>query len=242
MEWVAKKSRRAANAVEFENSLGFSAMTFISKGDMDRVVSGVPKYLMPLFFPINGVPYERKPGDRFNVLWMGGFGWYPNAQGVIWFAKEVYPRISDNLHASNITFHFCGSHPPDELRALHDGIDFHVHGFVNDIQAMLDDAHLLIVPLCSGGGIRVKIIEAMSSGIPVLSTHKGCEGIGVEDGRNIIVRDDPAEFAEEIVLASRDPRKMYELSIAGLQFMSDQYSREATLDAKRKAYEQVGVF
>lgn len=243
MEWVAKRSRSAARAVELENGFGFSSMTFISSNDLSRTRDNVPRHLMPLFFRNRGVPYSQKKqgAGGFNVLWMGGFGWYPNAEGIVWFAERVFPLIRDQLREHAIVFHFCGSHPPDQLKALHDGATVHVHGFVEDIDPLVRDAHLMIVPLLSGGGIRVKIIEAMSSGVPVLSTSKGCEGIGAEDGRNIIVRDDPEEFAAEILSASMDPERMSMLSRAGLHLMAKDYSEEASLAAKRAAYQDLGV-
>lgn len=241
MEWVARRSRATARKVELENSFGFSAMTFISADDMSRVTADVPKYLVPLFFKKTMVQYSRKSKERFNVLWMGGFGWYPNAEGINWFVNSIYPLLRDRLETEHIALHFCGSHPPDDLRKLHDGRNVFVHGFVDNIEEMLSEAHLLIVPLLSGAGIRVKIIEAMSAGIPVLSTSKGCEGIGAEDGRNIIVRDDPVAFAEEIVRVARDPDRLQTLSIEGLRLMSERYSEAASLDAKRRAYERIGV-
>jgi glycosyltransferase involved in cell wall biosynthesis len=243
MEWVAARSRRAAKFVELENGFGFSSMTFISNNDLLRTRDNVPRHLMPLFFHNKAASYVQKKQrtDGFNVLWMGGFGWYPNAEGIIWFAEKVFPLVRERLREHAIILHFCGSHPPAQLQALHDGVTVHVHGFVDDIDPMIRDAHLMIVPLLSGGGIRVKIIEAMSSGVPVLSTSKGCEGIGAENGRNIIVRDDPEGFASEIVSASMDPERMSALSRAGLQLMAQNYSEDASLAAKRAAYQDIGV-
>lgn len=241
MDWVAQCSRRSAHAVEIQNSFKFAAMTFISSMDMARVTANEPKLLMPLSFPGKGRRYEDKPAGVFNVLWMGGFGWYPNAEGVSWFVREIFPLVRDELKGSHIVLHFCGSHPPEDLRALHDGVNVFVHGFVEDISIMLDQAHLLMVPLLSGAGIRVKIIEAMSAGVPVLSTSKGCEGIGAENDRNILVEDDAAGFASALVRASREPERMNALAQAGLRLMAEKYSSEASLEAKRKAYEYAGI-
>jgi glycosyltransferase involved in cell wall biosynthesis len=241
MEWVATHSRRAAKAVEIDNAFGYSAMTFISRNDLDRVTDAVPRYLMPLHFPLASSRYADKPRDAFHVLWMGGFGWYPNAEGVTWFAEQVYPLIASELKERNIVLHFCGSHPPEVLKALHDGEHVMVHGFVDDLQPLLDRAHLLMVPLLSGGGIRVKIIEAMSAGIPVLSTSKGCEGIGATDGLDILVRDDATGFAQALLASALDPQRLEQLAEAGQALMARDYSEQASLDAKRAAYRHAGV-
>lgn len=241
MNWVAGRSRRSAYAVEIQNSFKFSAMTFISRRDMARVTAPEPKVLMPLFFPSTGLPYRNKPTGVFNVLWMGGFGWHPNAEGILWFVRNIFPRIRDELKVSRIVLHFCGSQPPKELQALHDGESVLVHGFVDDIGTMLDQSHLLMVPLLSGAGIRVKIIEAMSAGVPVLSTSKGCEGIGAENGRNILIEDDPVAFGRALVQAALEPERMSLISQEGLRLMAEEYSLTASLEAKRKAYEFVGV-
>lgn len=238
---MARRSRAAAQAVEIGNAFGFSAMTFISPQDMARVTAPVPKYLMPLHFPLGGRPYADKPAGVFNVLWMGGFGWYPNAEAVRWFAAEVFPHLRGRLAEHGIVFHFLGSHPPGELQALHDGQRIHVHGFVDDLAPYLDEAHLLMVPLLSGGGIRVKIVEAMSAGIPVLSTSKGCEGIGAVDGQDILVRDDAEGFARAILECAADRGRMAGLAARGQALMAREFSREKSLAAKRAAYAHVGV-
>ena len=241
VEWIAARSRRAAHAVEIDNAFGFRAMTFISPHDMQRVTADVPKLLMPLYFRKRPVPYRDKPLDRFNVLWMGGFGWYPNAEGIDWFVRQIFPHLAGRLESANVCLHFCGGNPPDGLRALHDGVRVFVYGLIEDIDAMLGDAHLLMVPLLTGGGIRVKIIEAMSSGVPVLSTSKGCEGIAVQNGVDIIMCDEAATFADQIILAAEQPARMGEIAAASLALMARCYSESASLAAKRKAYSLAGV-
>lgn len=241
MEWVASRSRQAAKAVEIDNAFGFSAMTFISRHDMSRVTDKVPRYLMPLHFPLGTTRFEDKPDDVFHVLWMGGFGWYPNAEAVTWFAEKIHPLLADQLQERKIVLHFCGGNPPEALQALHDGRNVLVHGFVDDLQSLLDKAHLLMVPLLSGGGIRVKIVEAMSAGIPVLSTSKGCEGIGATDGVNILVRDDAEGFARTLLECAQDRTRLAALSAAGQDLMAREYSQQASLDAKRAAYRHAGV-
>lgn len=188
VEYVARASRHNAHQVEVENKWKFEAMTFISMSDMARVSDVVEKSYIPLCLPVKGIDYADKPEQHINLLWMGGFWWHPNAEGVLWFVRSILPLISDKLAVLNIRLHFLGAAPPDELKAVDDGQNIFVHGFVDSLEDMLDSAHLLFVPLLSGGGVRVKILEAMSNGIPVLSTSKGCEGLGATDGLDIVDR------------------------------------------------------
>lgn len=240
VRWVARRSRAASHDVEIENSYGFDAMTFISRGDLRRVTADVPKHVLPLSMPVRAHP-AGAPGDPFRVLWMGGFGWRPNAEGVLWFVREVYPLLAPRLAEERIVLEFCGGDPPDELRRLHDGVTVLVHGFVDDLASVLDRASLLMVPLLSGGGIRVKIVEAMSAGVPVLSTSKGCEGIGAQDGVDILVRDTPQAFADAILEAARQPSRLAGLAAEASRLMDAEYSPAAVVAAKRKAYADLGI-
>ena len=244
MEWVASRwnglpGSRAAKAVEIDNAFGFSAMTFISRHDMSRVTDKVPRYLM-LHFPLGTTRFEDKPDDVFHVLWMGGFGWYPNAEAVTWFAEKIHPLLAGQLQERKIVLHFCGGNPPEALQALHDGRNVLVHGFVDDLQSLLDKAHLLMVPLLSGGGIRVKIVEAMSAGIPVLSTSKGARASAR-----------PTAWTSWCVMTqkglpvhcwnARRTERDWQLCRRQGRISWRAYSQQASLDAKRAAYRHAGV-
>lgn len=242
LEWVATKSRRAAHDVEQSNTYMFETMTFISKVDMARVHGATEKIHMPLFFERHGSPRWPPMHDgKFRVMWMGGFGWYPNLNAIEWFRIEVYPVLAPLLADRNIELHFCGSNPPGFLKNMHDGKNVFVHGFIDDIDAMMADCDLLMVPMQIGGGVRVKIIEAMSAGMPVLSTSKGSEGIEITPWENIVVEDDPVRFAEAIIRLAGQPEYLYNLSVNATEFIRTHHSLETSSNAKRDAYRKLGV-
>lgn len=241
-EFVAHASRRNARRVEIENSWNFDAMTFISREDMNRVDATVEKVFLPLCLKVSEGDYAARSEPPVKVLWMGGFWWYPNHQGVMWFISEVLPRIADRLEAEKIELHFLGAAPPDELRRLHNDRTIFVHGFLESIAEILGSVHLMIAPLLSGGGVRVKILEAMSNGIPVLSTSKGCEGIGAMDGKNIVVRDDAAGFADALLQLARMPQWRARLSDASRCFLRKEYDIDAYITEKERLYrEKLGL-
>jgi glycosyltransferase involved in cell wall biosynthesis len=239
MSRLAAFSRRNAHRVEIENAWGFEAMTFISRPDMERVSGVSEKHYLPLCFPLGEVDYESRPRKFCDMFWMGGFGWYPNAEGVLWFVRAIFPLIRDRLAEAGIRLHFLGGSPPDELIAIHDGERVFVHGFLPSIDTFLDSMHLLFVPLLSGGGVRVKILEAMSNGIPILSTAKGCEGLGVEDGRDIVVRDQAEAFAQAMLELAADYEQRRQLSLNGLELLRKHYNLALGAEIKRALYDKV---
>ncbi|WP_325437919.1 glycosyltransferase [Pseudomonas nitroreducens] len=239
VEFAAEKSRKNAHGVEFENKWKFEAMTFISQNDMDRVHADVQKSYIPLCLPVQDIDYLQKPSAPINLLWMGGFWWYPNAEGALWFARDILPLIREKLDELNINIHFLGAAPPDDLKAVDDGKRVFVHGFVDSLKEVLDKTHLLFVPLLSGGGVRVKILEAMSNGIPVISTTKGCEGLGATDGVNIMIRNTPAEFASGLVEMVKDGELRARLSSAGRALLNEKYNLAKCIAEKDRIYQKI---
>lgn len=241
VELVAQQSRKNAHEVEAKNKWKFEAITFISQRDMERCTASTIKAHLPLCLPIKPGKYRNKPQDEVNLLWMGGFWWYPNAEAVVWFAKEIFPKIQDKLKANNINLHFLGDAPPSELVAIANDQNVFVHGFVESIDDMLKKTHMLFVPLLSGGGVRVKILEAMSNGIPVLSTTKGCEGLGVTDGKDIVVRDDAEAFANAMLELAGDPQRREQLSKAAVELLNNHYNLGHCVLLKDEIYQKVSI-
>ena len=235
-DFVARISRRNARRVEIENAWGFKEMMFISEDDMRRVTAAVPKHYVPLCFPVQPVDYAAKRRDVCNALWLGGFWWHPNAEGVQWFLREIFPLVRPRLAQARLRFHFIGAGAPPELTAIHDGRNVVVHGFVPSLSELLADMHLLFVPLLSGSGVRVKILEAMSNGIPVLTTTKGCEGLGAVDGVHVVIRDQPGPFADALVELAGDFGQRERLSLNARALLTERFNLGPYLAVKDGIY------
>lgn len=130
---------------------------------------------------------QLKPKSLFMI---GALNWLPNLEGINWFLKRVWPVIS--RENPELELHIAGSSPPEYLLQLKlPGVV--VHGFVPDAAEFMQQYELMLVPLLSGGGMRIKILESMSLGKCILTTPVGAEGIAVTADENILL----AETAEE---------------------------------------------
>jgi glycosyltransferase involved in cell wall biosynthesis len=170
-------------------------------------------------------PIKPRPGS-LNILHLGTMFWLPNVEGVLWFGREVYPQVKASLPAASLTI--AGKNPPQQVKALPEqteGID--VTGYVPDPLPVLEKAGAFIVPLLSGGGMRVKIIDAWRWGLPVISTSIGAEGIDYIDGENILIADTPADFAKAVTCVLTDPALNLKLRENGRRWVKDHYDWQA---------------
>jgi len=142
-------------------------------------------------------------GVRPGVLFVGNMGYAPCADGALWFFREVYPQVQ--RAGTGLEMWIVGSSPPPAVAAL-DGNGVHVTGRVGDVVPYYRRCAVTIVPLRAGGGTRLKILEAMALGRPVVSTTIGCEGLDVVSGEHLLIADDPAEFAQCTLRLMHDQR------------------------------------
>jgi glycosyltransferase involved in cell wall biosynthesis len=128
---------------------------------------------------------------------VGGFWHKPNTDAVLWFVRDIWPI----LRRQNPGLRFCiaGSNPSDPVRELdgRDGIE--VLGFVPDLTPFFDRARVFVAPLRFGAGMKGKVGQSMMSGLPVVATAIGAEGLGAEDGEHLLVAETPAAFAAQVM-------------------------------------------
>jgi len=156
-----------------------------------------------------------------NILFIGLMSWWPNEQGVTWFVNEVFPFILKEIPEAK--FQIIGDNVSNKIKALA-GDDIEVLGYVSDLQKYYENAGVFIAPINIGGGIRIKILNAMGRGMPVISTSLGASGIDIKNGRELILADKPFEFAKGIISLLNNRDKAERVSKAAISFINNQYS------------------
>jgi sugar transferase (PEP-CTERM/EpsH1 system associated) len=179
----------------------------------------------------NGVDLARPPrsandgrrGDRSPAaVFVGKMDYRPNVDGARWFAAEVLPLVRRQVPSFELTI--VGRDPTLEVRALNDRDGVRVTGRVESTTPFLVDASVAVVPLRAGSGSRLKVLEALAAGTPVVSTSVGVEGLDVEAGRHLLVADSATEFAAAVVDLLADPERRARLVREGRRLVEDRYS------------------
>ncbi|NLH47590.1 MAG: glycosyltransferase [Myxococcales bacterium] len=190
-----------------------------------RRLSSTPVRVAP-----NGVDTKRfaflprRPGVR-ELLFVGNFRHPPNADGISWFAREVWPRVRDAEWSARLIV--AGADPPAEVRRLANDPTIRVTGFVADLRPLWAECAGFIAPIRRGSGTRLKILEAMAAGAPVISTTVGSEGLAVENGRHLLLADDPADFARACLRLLHEPETAARLAGEARRLVEMKYDWDA---------------
>lgn len=161
---------------------------------------------------------------RENIMFVGGFAHPPNADGVLWFAREVFPKIRERF--PQVLFYIAGSKMTDEIKALaqpESGIV--IKGFVSDeeLAKMYAECKVAVVPLRYGAGVKGKVLEALYNGIPLVTTTIGAEGIPFV-GNALEISDDPEGFAEKVIGLYGDNERCKQLSRKTQEYIRRHFS------------------
>ncbi len=226
--------RRAYNSLEFrkyrdeEQRICRTATLVLATSDLDRNVMMRWRGMPPCVVVANGVDAERFAPQRVtrdetgaDILFFGSMHYAPNTQAMLFFADKVWPRIRRDMPGATLSI--VGMNPPREIQSLGDRAGISVAGFVPDIRPHLAGTKVAVVPLRIGGGTRLKILEALAMGTAVVSTSVGCEGLDVENGRHLLIADDPQEIADSVVALLRDPERRQALGSEGRQLVQTLY-------------------
>lgn len=177
----------------------------------------------------NGVDIENYPllaesSTKPVLLFVGRMSYQPNVDGAIFFCQEIFPLLKQQV--PDVKLLIVGAQPPNSVLALASE-DITVTGYVESVIPYYQQALISIVPLRSGSGTRLKILEAMALGRPVVSTSLGCEGLKVTQDENILVADTPADFVAQTVRLLRDESLRQRLITNGRNLVEGTYDWQA---------------
>ena len=138
-----------------------------------------------------------------QLIFTGSFRYHANYEAMLWFIREIFPIILEQLPDTKLII--TGDHNNQSLPSIKNII---LTGYIEDIKPVIASAWVSIAPLLVGGGTRLKILEAMAIGVPVVSTSKGAEGLDVNHGEHMFIADSSDEFANQVIaiLRNRDLR------------------------------------
>lgn len=231
-----KHAALTLRAYELEHVNDFDGVVCITRDDADYFrANGCRR-------PITAIPFGMEPADQpavdvepFSLFHIGSMDWLPNQEGIDWLLREVWPLVHREVPQAHL--YLAGRKMPQRLmEAKVEGVT--VVGEVADAMYFIASKQVNIVPLLSGSGIRVKIIEAMSAGKAVVSTTVGAQGIDYADGRNILLADTPRQFADQIKRLANDQDFCRQLGNNAMQLVAEQYDVRRLTDRLITFYEQ----
>lgn len=203
---------RALRALEASVPRGVDLVTVVSQGDRDLLArtSGSADVLVVPNAWEAGAPLP--PADGPVACFVALLSWTPNVDAATWFGREVWPRVTDALPGARLLL--VGKDPAPEVRALA-GPTVEVTGTVPDVGPYLARSRVALAPLRVGGGSRMKILEALAAGRPVVATPVGVEGLEDLVGRGVVVAEQPQAVADAVVALLRDAEGATDLGLRG---------------------------
>ena len=206
------------------NAVRNAALTLVtSERDGELLASHIPGLKIAVI--TNGVDCDHfvRPDNKRqpeSAVFVGATHYFPNEEGVLFFLREIHEKIRKVWPA--FKFIVVGGNPPPSLTRYRSD-DVEITGYVDDVRPYMWAASLFVVPLRMGGGTRFKIVEAMAAGVPVVSTRLGAEGIPVTSGLELLLADEPEEFAEAVGKVFSDPVLSESLIREGLSFVRSHF-------------------
>jgi glycosyltransferase involved in cell wall biosynthesis len=248
---VAIESRRVKNyegmvVKSFDHTL---AVTSIDKDALKEAVSDNKESLpsaidekitvVPIAVNTNQLlPVQRQPKSK-NILTLGTLHYPPNADGIRWFFNEVFPLVRQQVPDATLTI--IGKNPPQDFyqAAEQNPNAIQVTGYVPDLDPYMEQAAILVVPVRAGGGMRVRILEAFSRAMPVVTTTIGLEGIDAIPGRDVLVKDTEKDFANAVIELLTNEERQTQLAENGRVFVEKHYDWQVILGKMENVYQSI---
>ena len=192
-------------------------------------------YVLPLI--MNKFNKNKKYHERNDIVFVGGYQHTPNVDAVIFFVKDVMPFLRKKI--PGICFYVVGSNIPNKIQELA-AEDVLITGYLKDLENFLLNKRVFVSPLRYGAGVKGKIGMAMSVGIPVVATALSIEGMQLTESKNILVANEPEEFAETIYKIYQNEELWNLISENGSNFVEKEFGDEAVWKKLAKVLSELG--
>ena len=219
--FALRRFSRAALALERQLLPSFDSILVTSDKDRE-LVEAIHPGLSVTVYP-NALPPVSAPprAEQGRIVFSGNMEYPPNIDAVRFFRASVWPllRSHENLH-----WRIVGKNPDSVRPLVGDDPRVELTGFVEDALSELAAAQVAVVPILSGSGTRIKILEAWAASTPVVSTTQGAEGLAGRDGEHFLIADDPATFANAVLRLLDSPQERRRIGSAGRQLFERCYT------------------
>lgn len=217
----------------------FDALVPISYNDLkwfkDNQV-GIPSLVSPPGIDTSSLS-ENSENEPGNVFFIGSLDWRPNINGLKWFIKKVWPLVLKKI--PDTTFYIAGKNASKKTSKIFLGKNIFFHGEVTSSSQFIKNKSVMVVPLFSGSGIRIKTIEGMSLGKSIVTTPAGADGLEYENKRNIFIANSPLEFAEYITKLLLDKELRRKTSYSAIENVRKNYNILASTENLLKFYREL---
>lgn len=203
----------------------------LTKRDLNKFITGGFRH-NSLIVPAgiegeNYKPAEIKNDPILKISFIGSLDWLPNSEGIQWFIEKCWNK---SLYSDNtLELHIAGRNTPQWM-FKYQNKNLKIYGEVPDSKEFLNSCPIMIVPLLAGSGMRLKILEALALGRIVITTSIGLEGIEAQDGKEVLIADNPEEFIEKINFCKNNFEAIQKISVNAVEFFDCNFKLEKIVD------------
>ncbi len=249
---LVKLEERRVRKYETEIVKQFNMGTMVSAFDRDYLLAldnslkldVVPMGVDLEYFRPSDVQAEKSvtdnPSSELKLLFTGTMDYFPNTDAVWYFYHQIFPYVTQSH--PNVKFYVVGNDPPSKLKRLEKKRNIVVTGHVPDTRPYFARSAVFVSPLRGGSGMQTKNLEAMAMGVPVVTTSVGAAGIDeATPGRDLLVADEPKEFAAKVIQLLEDRQLRQEIGHNGRRLVEDKYNWDSVVSRLDRIYEQICV-
>ncbi len=190
----------------------------------------------PIGLNLNAYYQAKRPLKTEDLCFIGALDWMPNMEGLMWFIDKVWPLIHERY--PQMKFHVAGRNTPDFLKS-YEKDNIVIHGEVDQAISFINTHAAMVVPLFSGSGMRVKILEGMALGKPVITTTLGKEGIEASHEKHLLIADTPEEFLIAVQRVFEDASFKVNLGEEAKKFVEDYYDHNHNAEKLIAKYKEL---
>lgn len=217
----------------------FQLCTVVSEQERQLLSQVVPAYksieVIPNFVNLADYDDVSATAQPNSIIFTGPFRYFANHDAMVWFLQEIYSQIQRQIPDVRLTI--TGDHAN---LPLPQASNVTLTGFVEDVRPLVASSWVSLVPVRMGAGTRLKILEAMAMGVPVVSTSKGAEGLEANDGEHLLIADTAQGFAENVVQLLKDSELRQEIIVRARNLVKLKYNMEAVIPQFESLVQKVG--